>query len=140
IRTLIQGMQLHANAHRGYMPLVGLVPSPPGGASNIQVADPKLQKYEYFTNGGTPNDALGMPGSVCKFLGYDLDTSSATSVQTGLNTGIIARLMLCPSDKEAGQFGQTVNDVPPSKSSYAYNEAALGWGESTDNSGVTPGH
>src|SRR3978361_680822 len=47
-RQIIQGMMLHANDHKGYMPMAGLLIDPP---SPVKVADPKKQKYEYIGDG-----------------------------------------------------------------------------------------
>src|SRR5437588_3399929 len=50
-RQILQGMILHANDHRGYMPLAGLINVADSGAAIYattpdQVDDPKRQKYE----------------------------------------------------------------------------------------------
>lgn len=129
IRQIIQLMQLHANEHKGYMPLVGQIESRNGSyATDSGSIDPRMIHYEFYTDGGT-NYALGMPGSVAKYMNAILDTSSAVKVQAGLNTGIFTQLMVCPSDKDGGTQGYTIG--PPesltSLLSYAFNEAALGW-------------
>jgi prepilin-type processing-associated H-X9-DG protein/prepilin-type N-terminal cleavage/methylation domain-containing protein len=129
IRQIIQLMQLHANEHKGFMPLVGQIEARNGTfATDAASIDPRMIHYEFYTDGGT-NYALGMPGSVAKYMSTDLDTSSALKVQAGLNAGIFTQLMVCPSDKDGGTRGYTIG--PPesltSLLSYAFNEAALGW-------------
>jgi prepilin-type N-terminal cleavage/methylation domain-containing protein/prepilin-type processing-associated H-X9-DG protein len=129
IRQIIQLMQLHANDHKGYMPLVGQI-EPANGAFSTTAAsiDPRMVKYEFYSDSGQQY-ALGMPGSVGKYMGVNLDTSSAINVQAGLDTGIFREMMVCPSDKDGGTLGYTIG--PPesltSLMSYAFNEAALGW-------------
>jgi prepilin-type N-terminal cleavage/methylation domain-containing protein/prepilin-type processing-associated H-X9-DG protein len=129
IRQIIQLMQLHANAHKGYMPLVGQIEVNNGGYTTMAAAvDPLMVRYEFYSDGGT-NYALGMPGSVAKYMGVELDTSSALKVQAQLDSGLFRQLMVCPSDKDGGTRGYTIG--PPasltSYMSYAFNEAALGW-------------
>ena len=129
IRSIIQLMQLHANAHKGYMPLVGQIEAVNGTFStNSASIDPRMVRYEFYTDGGI-NYALGMPGSIAKYMGVDLDTSSALNVQAALDRGLFRQLMLCPSDKDGGTRGYTIG--PPASltsfMSYAFNEAALGW-------------
>lgn len=129
IRSIIQLMQLHANAHKGYMPLVGQIEAVNGVYSTAaQSIDPRMLRYEFYNDGGV-NYALGMPGSVAKYMGVDLDTSSALKVQAALDSGIFNKLFVCPSDKDLSTRGYTIG--PPASltsfMSYAYNEAALGW-------------
>ena len=123
MRSLVQAMELHANEHKGFMPLVGSIPV---GNSAAAMSDPQQKRYEYFDDAGTPR-SMGMPGAVAKFMGYDIDTSSATNLVNDLNRGIFAKIMVCPSDREGGRLGHTINNVPDSHNSYAFNEAALGW-------------
>src|SRR5712671_3148874 len=131
IRTMIQLMQLHANDHKGYMPLVGQVEAKNGTyATDSGSVDPQMRKYEFYTS-GTVNYCLGMPGSLAKYIGTTLDTSSPAKVQASLNSGLFKKMMVCPSDKEGGTKGYTIG--PPasltSLLSYAFNEAALGWSD-----------
>jgi len=129
IRQIIQLMQLHANAHKGFMPLVGQIEAQNGSfATNSGSIDPTMARYEFYTDGSV-NYAMGMPASVGKYMGVEMDTSSALKVQATLDSGIFRELMVCPSDKDGGTRGYTIG--PPasltSYMSYAFNEAALGW-------------
>ena len=139
IRSMIQAMQLHANDHRGYMPLVGQIEVTAGNYANdsVSLGDQRMLKYEYYTNGTTQN-ALGMPGSIAKYVGVDIDTSSAASVQAALSTGLFRKMMVCPSDKDGGSIGYTISQQLPCMMSYAYNEVALGWSNAGGNDG-SPG-
>src|SRR4051812_21845047 len=49
-KQILQGMMLHANDHRGFMPLAGLLHPTP---SPKNVADEKRQKYEFLGTNDT---------------------------------------------------------------------------------------
>ncbi len=141
IRQIIQLMQLHANAHKGYMPLVGQIESRNGSFStNSGSIDPTMVRYEFYTDGGA-SYAMGMPASVAKYMSVDMDTTSALKVQATLDTGIFKQLMVCPSDKDGGTRGYTIG--PPASltsfMSYAFNEAALGWSDPGGSDGSQTG-
>jgi prepilin-type N-terminal cleavage/methylation domain-containing protein/prepilin-type processing-associated H-X9-DG protein len=142
MKQIVTAMILHANEHRGFMPLVGQIEAGPAGNyanDSVSLGDPQMRRYEYYTN-GAQNDALGMPGSIAKFVNVDLDTSSAAAVQAGLNSGVFNKLMVCPSDVEGGHSGYTISLQLPCVMSYAFNEAALGWSNPGGLDGVTAGH
>src|SRR6266567_5566463 len=85
IRQIIQLMQLHANEHKGYMPLVGLLEITSGNyTTDASQVDRTGKRWETYTQGGK-QWILGMPGSVGKYMGVDLDTTSFNSTQAGLN-------------------------------------------------------
>jgi prepilin-type N-terminal cleavage/methylation domain-containing protein/prepilin-type processing-associated H-X9-DG protein len=130
IRQFIQLMQLHANDHKGYMPLVGLVEVTNGNFDTSAASiDPKMTRYEFYQSGSV-NYALGLPGSFAKYMGVTFDTSSPTVVQKQLDSGIWQKMMVCPSDKEGGTIGYTIgNPTLTVRLSYAFNEAALGWSD-----------
>ena len=129
-RQIIQGMLLHANDHQGYMPLAGLINATGGGApyaatpENVQ--DPGRRKYEYYTLGTTQHITSAAAG-IGKYLGQDMDFSSLKAIEASMNTSTVRKVFDCPSDKEGGRYGTTVNDGGSHWSSYAFNEAALGW-------------
>ena len=130
IRQMIQLMQLHANDHKGFMPLVGLIEATNGNYDSSSTAiDPRMTHYEFYQNGNTFY-ALGLPGSFAKYMGITLDTSSGAKVQQQLNSGMFQKMMVCPSDKEGGTIGYTIGNPTLSVNlSYAFNEAALGWSD-----------
>jgi prepilin-type processing-associated H-X9-DG protein/prepilin-type N-terminal cleavage/methylation domain-containing protein len=129
-RQILMAMILHANEHHGYMPLAGLINSVPGGpppygTTPADVLDPKQQKYEYY--GTTTLHITSTAAGVGKYLNQDMDFSSKLSLENSMNAGPTRKIFTCPSDKEGGRLGTTVNDGGSHWSSYAFNEAALGW-------------
>jgi prepilin-type processing-associated H-X9-DG protein/prepilin-type N-terminal cleavage/methylation domain-containing protein len=129
-RQILQGMMLHANDHRGYMPLAGQINvSPNGGfvlaATPEDVDDSRRQKYEYY--GTTTLHITSTAAGIGKYLGQGIDFTSKQTLENSLNTGVIRQVMVCPSDKEGGRYGVTVQQGGSHWSSYAFNEAALGW-------------
>ena len=130
LKQILTAMILHANEHKGYMPLVGEIETQNGNNStdSVSLGDSQRLKYEYVTV-GTQFCAIGMPGSIAKYINVDLDTSSVASVNTAYNQGVFRKLMVCPSDTtDGGQPGFTINtDQIACAMSYAFNEAALGW-------------
>lgn len=143
IKQILTAMILHANEHHGFMPLVGQIEA--GAAGNyandsVSLGDARMQRYEYYSFNATTFNALGMPGSIAKYINVDLDTSSQASVQAALNKGTFSKLMVCPSDVDGGHTGYTISTQLPCVMSYAFNEAALGWANPGGNDGVTAGH
>jgi prepilin-type N-terminal cleavage/methylation domain-containing protein/prepilin-type processing-associated H-X9-DG protein len=129
-RQILMGMYLHANDHRGYMPLAGLINISPNGGYTIgstpdDVQDPTRQKYEYY--GTTVFHITSTGAGIGKYLGQDMDFSSQASLEASMNTSTLRKIMDCPSDKLGGRLGTTVNNGGSHWSSYAFNEAALGW-------------
>jgi prepilin-type processing-associated H-X9-DG protein len=114
------------------MPLAGQInvaPFPAGGltlaATPTDVQDPKHQKYEYY--GTTTLHITSAAAGIAKSLGQDMDFTSRATLEKSMNTGMIRKIMVCASDKDGGRYGHTVNDGGSHWSSYAFNEAALGW-------------
>jgi prepilin-type N-terminal cleavage/methylation domain-containing protein/prepilin-type processing-associated H-X9-DG protein len=130
-RQILQGMMLHANDHRGYMPLAGQINiAPPGGglilaSTPADVQDARREKYEYY--GTTTLHITSTAAGIGKYLGQGIDFTSKQTLEDSLNTGVIRQVMVCPSDKEGGRYGVTVQQGGSHWSSYAFNEAALGW-------------
>ena len=130
LRQVIQGMILHANDHRGYMPLAGQINVSATGGFTLattpdSVQDPGRRRYEYY--GTTTLHITSTAAGIGKYLGQDLDFSSRASLEKSMDTGVTRKIMVCPSDKDGGRYGHTVNDGGSHWSSYAFNEAALGW-------------
>jgi prepilin-type N-terminal cleavage/methylation domain-containing protein/prepilin-type processing-associated H-X9-DG protein len=132
IRQIVHAMILHSNDHRGYMPLAGQINiAPPGGALTLaatpdDVQDPRRQKYEYYTNGNSYHITSTGAG-IGKYLNQDMDFSSLAAIEQSMNKGLTRTIMVCPSDKQGGRYGHTVNSGGAHWSSYAFNEPALGW-------------
>ena len=129
-RQILQGMILHANDHRGYMPLAGLINVNNNSliaSTPNDVQDPLQRKYEYYVVSGTTLHITSTAAGVGKYLGQDMDFSSKLNLEKSMNTGVTRKIFGCPSDKEGGRYGTTVNDGGSHWSSYAFNESALGW-------------
>jgi prepilin-type N-terminal cleavage/methylation domain-containing protein/prepilin-type processing-associated H-X9-DG protein len=134
LRQILQGMQLHANDHKGYFPLAGLMWNQPGGGNGTNdpksMGDPNRNRYEYYgTNGNYQLTSIA--AGVGKYLGQDMDFTSLTSIQDSMSKGLVRRLFNCPSDKTGGRYGTTVNNGGAMWSSYAFNEGVLGWADGT---------
>jgi len=129
-RQILQGMMLHANDHRNYMPIAGNMFTPSGSPADM--GDPLRQKYEYY---GTNNNYVitSTPAGVGKYLSQDMDFTSLASIEKSMQTGLTRNIFVCPSDKTGGRYGKTVNSASGSGgshwTSYAFNEAALGWAD-----------
>jgi prepilin-type N-terminal cleavage/methylation domain-containing protein/prepilin-type processing-associated H-X9-DG protein len=128
-RQILQGMMLHANDHRGYMPLAGQINIATSGltlaSTPADVQDARREKYEYY--GTTTLHITSTAAGIGKYLGQGIDFTSKQTLEDSLNTGVIRQIMVCPSDKEGGRYGVTVQQGGSHWSSYAFNEAALGW-------------
>ena len=127
-RQILQGMILHANDHHGYMPLAGLINVNNNSliaSTPKDVQDPLRHKYEYY--GTTTLHITSTAAGVGKYLGQDMDFTSKASIEKSMNQGTTRKIFGCPSDKEGGRYGTTVNDGGSHWSSYAFNESALGW-------------
>jgi prepilin-type processing-associated H-X9-DG protein len=127
-------MILHANDHRGYMTLAGQINIAPFGSNSIilktepaDVQDPQRQKYEYYRNADGTLHITSVAAGVGKYLGQEMDFSSRTALEKSMNTGVTRQIFVCPSDKQGGRYGHTVNDGGSHFSSYGFNEPALGW-------------
>jgi prepilin-type N-terminal cleavage/methylation domain-containing protein/prepilin-type processing-associated H-X9-DG protein len=126
-RQILQGLILHANDHRGYMPMAGLLATVSGGTAPADVNDSAMRKYEYV--GTTTLAVSATAAGIGKYLGQDLDFTSKANLEKSLLTGTVRKIFACPSDKEGGRNGETVNNGGSYWSSYAFNEAALGWND-----------
>ena len=136
LRSITQAAILHANDHRGYMPLAGatFVPTAPS-ATPDGVHDHGMLKYSYFKDSGQLRP-MGLAGSLARYTGQEVRTDSKTHLEADLETGIVARVFICPSDRDGGWLGFTIAeytggswDGPASKQSYAFNEGVLGIAE-----------
>jgi prepilin-type N-terminal cleavage/methylation domain-containing protein/prepilin-type processing-associated H-X9-DG protein len=125
LKQIITAMIMHANEHKGYMPLVGAIDV---GDDSVALGDPLRLKYEYYSS-GAQFKALGMPGSIAKYINVDLDTTTLAGVTKAIDQGVFNKLMVCPSDTSeyTQQDGFTISEETPCHMSYAFNEAALGW-------------
>jgi prepilin-type processing-associated H-X9-DG protein/prepilin-type N-terminal cleavage/methylation domain-containing protein len=147
LRSMAQAAILHANDHKGYMPVAGatFVPSAPS-CTPIGLHDANSQRYSYYTDGGQQRP-MGLAGSFAKYVGQRVRTDSKANLEADLNTGQVAKMFICPSDKDNGWLGFTIAEYtggvgglwsgPVSRQSYAFNEGVLGIAEPGDASGVS---
>jgi prepilin-type processing-associated H-X9-DG protein/prepilin-type N-terminal cleavage/methylation domain-containing protein len=122
IRQIVQAMILHANNHKGYMPLAGLFNQ---GTTPSALQDDRRLKYDYYGN-GTYN-LMSLPGALAIELGVEIRTDTVVNLQKDTQRGLLRKLFVCPSDREGGRFGATVGGGGDCYNSYAFNEACLGW-------------
>lgn len=128
-RQILQAMILHANDHHGYMPLAGWINDVAAavqfGTTPNDVQDPLRHKYEYYGTGAKLHITSAAAG-IGKYLGQDMDFASRASLEKSMNEGVTRKVFTCPSDKEGGRLGTTVNEGGSHWSSFAFNEGALG--------------
>src|SRR5258708_22077940 len=103
----------HANDHRGYMPMAGLINVATTGNSIFatapeQVQDPRREKYEYY--GTTALHITSTAAGVGKYLGQDMDFTSRASLEKSMNEGVVRRIFNSPSDKTGGALGTLPNN------------------------------
>jgi len=127
-RQILQGMILHANDHKNYMPTAGNMWTPSGGTDPASMGDAMRQKYEYYGTGISVR-LTSTPAGVGKYLNQDMDFTSAVTIEKSMQTGLTRKIFVCPSDKTGGRYGTTVNGGGSHWTSYAFNEAALGWAD-----------
>lgn len=135
-KQIILAMILHANDHRGYMPLAGLMWTPNNATDPKSLDDPKMEKYEYIGGSGSPLHVSSTAAGIAKYMSQDLNFASTDTLQKSLLSGTVRKVFACPSDKDGGRYGATVNNGGSYWSSYAFNEAPLGW---ADPEGGNPG-
>lgn len=146
LRSMAQAAILHANDHKGYMPVAGATFFPTAPSATPQgMGDSNMQRYSYFTD-GSQQRPMGLAGSFAKYIGQTVRTDSKAHLEADLNTGNIAKMFICPSDRDGGWLGFTIAeytgglwDGPVSRQSYAFNEAVLGIAEPPEGGVAVPG-
>src|SRR4051812_34326520 len=129
LRQIVQGMVMHANDHRGYMPIAGLVWTPGNASTPDAMNDSKQQKYDYYQAGAGTQMLCSTPGGIGKYLGQTMDFGSLAGITKSMSEGPIRKLFNCPSDHTGGRYGTTVNNGGSHWSSYGFNEGPLGWAD-----------
>jgi prepilin-type processing-associated H-X9-DG protein/prepilin-type N-terminal cleavage/methylation domain-containing protein len=141
LRQIVQGMVMHANDHRGYMPLAGLMWTPGNATTPDALNDSKQQKYDYYQESPGVLKCCSTPGGIGRYLGQTMDFGSLSGITKSMSEGPIRKLFNCPSDMTGGRNGTTVNSGGAHWSSYAFNEGPLGWADpSGANAGGIYGH
>jgi len=134
-RQIIQAMLVHADEHNGYMPLSG---EPAPGLDPVALEDPRAEKYDYYGTSLANYHLMSIQGALAPQLGQRINTESRAALEADIQTGTVRRLFACPADGDGGRIGATVWDGGDAYSSYAFNDAALGWATSIgwDGSGL----
>jgi prepilin-type processing-associated H-X9-DG protein/prepilin-type N-terminal cleavage/methylation domain-containing protein len=105
LRTLGQLLTMHANDHRGYLPLAGnIAPGSDGsGLDNPQtLGDSCTQRYDYYDNGGGVSCVTAMPAALAPYLtSQTVRSDSWQDVDTDIQAdGLIQNAFVCPADEE----------------------------------------
>jgi len=130
LRSMGQAAQMHAQEHRGYMPLAGIQPL---GAWPDAVGDATRKKYTYYSV-----DPMGEPrppflvaplsASLGQYMGLTLMLGSRQELQDSLRSELVYRHFTCASDPEP-QTGSTIVGFtargPEERMSYLYNMRVL---------------
>ncbi|MDB5357738.1 MAG: hypothetical protein JWN24_4191 [Phycisphaerales bacterium] len=132
---IVQAMILHANEHKGYMPLVGW---PHVGFDPVSLEDPRAERYDYFGTSLDNYHLMSILGALAPQLGQKINAASKSELEAELRDGIVRRIFVCPSDRDGDRIGGTVVGGGVAYNSYAFNEAALGWGTSVVPDGGVP--
>ena len=125
-RQIVQAMMLHAIEHKRYMPLVGW---PRQGMDPASIEDPHALKYDYYGSSPAEYHLMTIQGALAPQLGQKIDARSRAQMEADISRGTLRQIFACPSDRDGGgQIGRSVYDGGDGYLSYAFNEAALGWG------------
>jgi prepilin-type N-terminal cleavage/methylation domain-containing protein/prepilin-type processing-associated H-X9-DG protein len=132
LRSMGQAAQMHAQEHRGYMPLAGF--QPPGSIWPDRVGDTDRRKYTYYRGehrGDMGIDFVPAPlsASLGQYMGLPVVLGTRQELQDSLRSEVVYRHFTCPGDPEP-QTGSTIASGgwrgPEEKMSYLYNMALLG--------------
>ena len=139
LRTLGQALIMHANEHRGYMPLAGniyVAVGAPKNANPKDVGDGAMQRYDYYpdTHGLM---LMPMPDALAPYLGAPQVSQDWLTIENAMMTGVYRSAFQCPTDEYNAM--QTVMWPAPlwinnqngntfvGWSSYGYNSDVFGW-------------
>jgi prepilin-type N-terminal cleavage/methylation domain-containing protein/prepilin-type processing-associated H-X9-DG protein len=131
LRSMGQAAQIHAQEHRGYMPLAGIQPM---GAWPEAVGDATMKKYTYYSidrprEGRPPYLAAPLSVSLGQYMGLPLALGSGGALQDSLRSELVYRHFTCPSDPEPPTGSTIVGYTAPGpdeRMSYLYNMPLLG--------------
>ena len=126
VHQILLAMIQHSNDHRGYAPIAGKLWTPGSGGDPISCNDPRRQKYEYYGTNFNSSHICSFPAGLGFYMGQTLDFTSRTTLEAGMQSGILHKVFVCPSDKLGGQLGASVDNGGSHYNSYAFNEAVLG--------------
>lgn len=144
LRQIGAAMMMHAGEHNQHFPLAGDLWPPatgvgtlPQDATPYDLGDPSQKNYSYWFD--TKTRICPLPIAVAPYMGQtNIDYSSAANAVHSYNTGSTIHVFTCPSniDQMDGQYqtatfisSTTYTTAPHLASSYAFNEAVLGWAD-----------
>jgi prepilin-type N-terminal cleavage/methylation domain-containing protein/prepilin-type processing-associated H-X9-DG protein len=141
LRQIGVAMIMHANDHRGHMPLAGEIWGP-ANASPAALGDNNQVNYTYMTDpaASPPTEVAPLPVALAPYLGQrNLRSDTPANVITDYTNGSAIRIFTCPSNIEQVRVGIAQKSLfimsqvtgwtgPRLETSYAFNEGVLGWG------------
>ena len=149
LRQIATAMGMHANEHRNHYPLAGQIYSNPisgmpKDATPFQLGDTGQRNYNYCMSQGKIRVAP-LPVAIAPYLGQQIRTDSEANAVFDYEHGPILRIFTCPSNIDEMQDGSTQMSYFMSSfdaswwfqlmpSSYAFNEAVLGWADKASGS------
>ena len=149
LRQIGLASQMFANEHQRRLPICGAIEP---GTRPQNVHDPGMIYYAYFADAGVTHLAP-LQAALAPYLGQKIRTNSAANLKEDCDKGIIRQVFSCPSDLHLDDdsyrgvmvedpFGRATGswEAPELHSSYAYNEAPLGWGDPGGMNGVYGHH
>lgn len=132
MRSMHQAAQMHAQEHRGYMPLAGVVPL---GAWPEAIGDASMKKYTYYRSARlgeptAPFATAGLTASLAQYMGLPLPLGDKDEVQAALRSEAVYRHFSCPGEAEPGTGTTIMTSVGgrglEERMSYMYNMRLLG--------------
>ncbi len=155
LHTLGQLLVLHANDHKGYLPLAGnIVPGTDltGIDDSQSLGDETKQRYVYYENTPGQCRVTALPAALAPYIGnQSVRDDSWQNVETDIGTGQIQEAFVCPLDEKTldRSYGaqQWIRNYAGSSedetfltgwSSYGVNSEVFGWTDAGVNG--TTGH
>jgi len=131
LRSMGLAAQMHADEHRGYMPLAGMLTM---GMWPDQIGDASMKKYTYYK--GEYRDSVGitfapapLSASLGQYMGLQVVLGTHEQLQDSLRSELVYRHFTCPGDPEPGtgsSIGVGMWRGPEERMSYMYNMRVLG--------------
>jgi prepilin-type N-terminal cleavage/methylation domain-containing protein/prepilin-type processing-associated H-X9-DG protein len=146
LRSMAQAAQLHANEHKGYMPIAGFQGPLTQGirASSIGVGDPNRVRYLYFDDGDIGFRPLPLSMSLGTYMSITMpDCKYSWDVQRVLDSEVVQRPFTCPSqlDHRPGysisEGGDSWTRGLKEYNSYILNEYVLGLSPAPQGGGMS---
>ena len=119
---------MFANEHAQHLPVAGDLWPPANGDTPAGVQDPFGKHYSYYTDGGALH-LMPLQPSLAPYLGQRVRSDSAANMVQDCTDGPVRRIFTCPSDEQGHQGVMLGTQNLLFWTSYAYNEAALGWAD-----------